>query len=49
MTQALTFEGLNGVVALAVDGYFFSNFDGWRLSFRALDGWRLFSENLVQE
>ena len=37
------------MVALTVDGYFFSNFVGWRLNFRAFDGWRLISENLVQE
>ena len=38
--------GLNGVVALTVDGNFFSNFDGRRLNFRAFDSSRLFRENL---
>ena len=34
-------EGISGVVALTVDG--------WWLSSGDFDGWRLFSENLVQE
>lgn len=34
-------EGLNRVVALTVDDYIFSNFDGSRLNFRAFNayGW----------
>ena len=44
-------EGLNRAVALTVDGYIFSNFDGSRLNFRAFNAYvgRLLSGHLVQE
>ena len=35
------YEGIDELVALTVDGYYFSILTVWRLNFRAFDGWQL--------
>lgn len=43
----MRFSRGGGGRAVIANGYFFTDFDGWRLHFRTFDGWSLLGRNFM--